>query len=230
MPVSPGAYLFIKEEDNLKNLNILLIGPQGSGKTVQGKRISDTYRIPWISTGEIFRDNIQKNTPLGNLVKPIIERGDLISDDITFELIKDRLSKGDVKKGFVLDGFPRNLNQAKSLNNLTEISIILYIKLDDNTAIERLSNRRSCIECGQIFNLLTNPSKKLNLCDSCGSQLIQREEDTEHAIKKRLMDFHRLTEPVLDFYRNKVIEIDGSKSIDEVSHDINKATKTSLKN
>jgi len=208
------------KQQKTQDLNLLLVGPQGSGKSVQGDLLSKKFGIPRISTGEILREHVKNNTELGKKIKPIIEKGQLVSEEIIVELVKDRLSKSDVKKGFILDGFPRTISQAIALEKIRRLSHVIFIDLTDDAAVKRISSRRVCLKCGASFNIITIPPKKKDVCDNCSSLLVQREDDKESAVKKRLSDFHSLTKPIIDFYKGKVIKVDGSKTVEAVFDEI----------
>jgi len=212
----------------MKTINILLIGPQGSGKSVQGRKLSSQYGIPYISTGKIFVDEIHQGTSFGRLIEPIIKKGEFITDDITIQIIEKRFAEKDVVKGFILDGFPRNIHQAKKMQEIAALTVVIHIKLTDEEAIKRISNRRVCISCNENFNIVTKIPQKDGICDACGGRLLLREDDTEEALRKRLYTYHQETEPILDFYRGSVVVVDGDQSIDEVFSSIDKEIKKSM--
>jgi adenylate kinase len=206
-------------------MNIVLLGPQGSGKGTQAKFISKKFNIPHISTGDIFRKNIKEETELGKLASSYINKGELVPDEVTNKLVESRIKEDDCKEGYILDGFPRNLSQAKFLDSITKISHAVDIEIPDEEVIFRLEGRRTCTnkECGAIYNVNTSPKpKNENKCDKCGSDLFQRDDDKPEAIKKRLEIYHNETSPLIAYYEKKgvLIKIDGTKSIEEVSQDI----------
>ncbi len=197
-------------------MRLVLIGPQGSGKGTQAKIISKKLKIPHISTGDLLR-NLRGE--LKQKVDRYVNRGELIPDELMIEILKDRISKPDCKKGFLLDGFPRNLRQAKELNKLVEIDKVFEISIPDEEAIRRISGRRNCENCGEIYNINTSPKPKQDgICDKCGGRLYQREDDNEKAVKKRLEIYHKETEPVLKYYNT--IKINGKQDIEKVTDDI----------
>ena len=202
-------------------MKIVLIGPQGSGKGTQAKLLKEKFGIPHISTGDIFREAIAEKTELGLKAKEIIDKGNLVPDEITNKIVKERLQKEDCKKGFILDGYPRNINQAKALDSFAKIDYAVEIFVPDEISIKRLSSRRQCPKCGAIYGL-DIPPKKDNICDKCGAELYQRDDDRPEAIKKRLEVYHKETEPVLDYYREKgiLVRVDGTKPIKDVFEDI----------
>ena len=184
-------------------MKIIFIGPQGSGKGTQAKILSEKLNIPHISTGDLFR---ALDGELKQEVDTIINQGNLVPDELTIKILKERLEKPDAQQGFILDGFPRNLNQAKLLETITQTDKIIEITLHDEEAIKRISGRINCKECGAIFNKFTNPPKQENTCDNCQGELTQRADDTEEAVKKRLTTYHNKTEPILDYYGKEVGE------------------------
>lgn len=203
--------------------NIVLIGPQGSGKGTQAAMIKREFNIPHISTGDMFRENIKNRTELGRKAKALIDKGILVPDEITNAMVKDRLARDDCKKGFLLDGFPRTLPQAKALDKFAKINIALEVHIDDALAIKRLSNRRQCKNCGEIFGIGILP-KVAGKCDKCGGQLYQRDDDRPEAIKKRLATYKKETVPILKHYREKgvLIKLDGSKDRHRLFEEIKK--------
>lgn len=203
---------------------LVLLGPPGAGKGTQAKMLSEKFAIPHISTGDILREAVRKESPLGKEVKDVMERGELVSDDLLEKIIEERLSQKDCSDGFLLDGYPRNLNQAETLErilekkNILDKLVSLNIEVPDGEIVRRLSQRRSCPQCGMVYNLLTNPPKSDLKCDGCKTTLIQREDDREETIKERLNVYHKNTSPVIDFYKNRgnLINVDGTKNPSEV--------------
>jgi adenylate kinase len=197
---------------------ILIFGPQGSGKGTQAKILSERLKIPHISTGDLFRS---LSGELKEKVDAIINHGNLVPDELTFEILKERISQEDCKNGFILDGFPRNLNQAKELEKITSADYVLEISIPDEESIKRISGRRLCSKCKAGFNVLTSPKPKVeSVCDFCGENLISRADDTEESVKKRLETYHRETKPVLEFYGDKVSKVDGVGTIEEIGKGI----------
>ncbi|MBS3127785.1 adenylate kinase [Candidatus Woesearchaeota archaeon] len=191
--------------------NILLIGPQGAGKGTQAKLLAKQYHIPHISTGDLFREHIKRQTVLGLQAKTLIDKGKLVPDRITMEMVKERLEDKDCQQGFLLDGVPRTLPQAEMLDEIVEITHVIEIKINDDLAVKRLSARRQCKQCGRIYGL-DLPEKKKGVCDDDNALLYQRDDDKPEAIKKRLELYHDETEPLLEYYRprNIVFQVDGS--------------------
>ena len=201
-----------------KQLKIVLLGPQGSGKGTQAGLISEHYSLPHISTGDIFRDHISKNTELGIKIKKIINQGLLVPDEITNEIIRQRLSRQDCKNGFILDGFPRNLNQAKSLDSFDKVTHALNIVISDDEAVRRISSRLTCRNCGAVYS----KSDSLDKCPKCGGELYTRDDDSPEAVKKRLSIYHKETEPIIEFYKEKSIlfTVNGERPVKEIFDDI----------
>jgi adenylate kinase len=197
--------------------NIIMLGPPGSGKGTQAERISEKFGWPQISTGNILRHAIENKTQLGLQARGYIDRGELVPDKVVDGIVSERLSHKDCAKGFILDGFPRDLEQAKALEKITQIDAVFDIKVPDETLIKRLSARRVC-DCGETYHLIHNPPKKGGICDKCGKKVYQRKDDTEATISHRLSVYHQQTEPLISFYRkrNLLIEIDGIKNIEDI--------------
>lgn len=206
---------------NTSYRRIIVFGPQASGKGTQAEILSQELKVPWISTGEIFRQNIQKQTDLGKLASQYLNKGKLVPDDVTNQLVAKRLKGTDILKGFVFDGYPRNRAQADALEGMTKIEVALEIWISDKEAIMRISGRRVC-QCGMIYHIKFNPPKKESICDQCGAELIQREDDKEEAIKQRLAIYHQDTEPLLKLYLAKgiLIRINGEQPIPKVTREI----------
>jgi len=205
----------------------IFLGPPGSGKGTYSKRISPIRNIPHISTGDLFRENIKNETEIGKKVKEIIDKGELVSDSIVIEILKRRISEEDCKKGFILDGFPRTIEQAKVLQGLKEIDVVLNLVIPEDILIEKICARRICKNCGDIYNIADinrqgikmppmNP-KEEGKCDKCGAELIQRKDDNEKTVKDRLETYKKEIQPLIDFYKNlgilKDIKITSSPEI-----------------
>jgi len=195
-------------------MKLVFLGPPGAGKGTLAVLVAETYRIPHISTGEIFRTAIREKTPLGLKVQAIIDSGQLVGDDITIELVKERLAQGDAKDGFILDGFPRTIPQAQALAEIIEIDSAVNFDINDEQVIKRLSGRRMCKNCSQNYHVEYMPPKAEGICDKCGGELIIREDDKIEAITKRLEVYRKQTEPLISFYRekNKLTDVDASPS------------------
>jgi adenylate kinase len=203
-------------------MQVIFIGPPGSGKGTQAKRLASEHVIPHISTGDILREAIADGTELGRKAAPIMAEGKLVSDDLMVGIIRDRLKKSDAKRGFILDGYPRTLVQAQKLESLVGNGSgglrVLQLLVPDEVIVKRIALRRSCPNCGAIYHLETAPPANDLVCDRCGAEVIARPDDTEEAVRKRLEAFHRQTLPVATFYKTKSVlrEVDGVGPVDEV--------------
>jgi adenylate kinase len=207
-------------------LNIIFIGPPGSGKGTQAKRLASRFGIPHISTGDMLREAVADGTELGLQAAPIMASGGLVSDDLMIGIINDRLAKSDAQKGFILDGFPRTIVQAEKLDNIVETKTgnghgglrVLQLLVPDDAIVRRITQRRTCVQCGAIYHLENNPPANDSVCDRCGAEVIARADDTEEAVRKRLEAFHRQTLPVATYYKAKSIlrEVDGVGPVDEI--------------
>ncbi|ANJ66994.1 adenylate kinase [Halothiobacillus diazotrophicus] len=207
-------------------MRIVLLGAPGSGKGTQAKKLVDHYGVIQISTGDLLRAAVAAGTPLGVAAKAAMDNGQLVSDDIVLGMIKERLNQADTQRGYILDGFPRNLAQAAALDELLgelnqtlEAAILLDVPFAD--LLRRLTGRQTCASCGAVFNRYTHPSKEPNVCDACGGPLIQRDDDNEATVSKRLTVFEQQTEPLIAFYeqQGKLHRIDGTRPIDTITDD-----------
>jgi len=204
-------------------MNIIIFGPQGSGKGTQAELIARRRNFPYISTGDIFRYHLKNQTALGQKVSEYVNAGHLVSNELTNEIVKDRIQQPDCLAGFVLDGYPRNRQQLEFLQTITKIDYAIVIELSDQEAINRLSGRLAC-KCGLSYHLDFNPPQKAGICNKCGDQLFRRDDDQPAAIAKRLEIYHQETEPLFAIYEEQGIlyRVDGAKSIDEVYQSIEK--------
>lgn len=210
-------------------MQLIFIGPPGSGKGTQAKRLAAKHGIPHISTGDMLREAIADGTELGKKAAPIMAAGGLVSDDLMVGIIQDRLKKGDAQKGFILDGFPRTVVQAEKLDRLVGNGKgnlrVLQLLVPDDVIVKRISLRRSCPSCGAIYHLESAPPATDSVCDRCGTEVIARPDDNETAVRKRLEAFHAQTLPVAKHYKAKNVlrEVDGMGPVDEIFERIEKS-------
>lgn len=211
-------------------MNIVLLGAPGAGKGTQAKNISEKLSIPHISTGDIFRANIKGNTPLGIKAKEFIDKGQLVPDDLTVEIVKDRLANPDCSKGFVLDGFPRTIPQAEYLDKVlasvnVELDATLLIDVKDENIIQRMSGRRTCPNCGASYHIVFNPTQVEGICDVCSTPVIQRADDKAETVLSRLDTYHKQTQPLISYYQKagKLKVADGAEEVDETTERVFKA-------
>ena len=202
-------------------MKVILIGPPGSGKGTQAKKLAGKYDIPHISTGDILRDHIKRDTELGKLAKGYIDDGKLVPDNVIMDLIDDRLKQDDCKSGYLFDGFPRTIPQAEGFDKIDSIDKVILLTTPDDKIVDRMKGRRMC-KCGTTYHIVNNPPKEDNKCDDCGSNLYIRDDDKEETVLKRLEDYHKQTEPLIEFYKDqsKLIEVDGFRSIDVIFEDV----------
>ena len=182
-------------------MRLILLGGRGAGKGTQAEVITERYDIPAISTGNVLREAIRQGTPLGLQAKELLDKGQFAPDEVVNGIVKERLTKDDCKNGFILDGYPRNLAQAKELDALgVEIDRVLLIEVQDDVIVQRLGGRRVCESCGTTFHIESQPSEAGELCDKCGGKLIVRKDDKPETIKERLAIYHNVTEPLIQYY------------------------------
>ena len=211
----------------MANMNIVLLGSPGVGKGTYAKRISKIYGIPQISTGDMFREAIKNKTKIGLKAEGYIDKGELVPDDVTIRIVKERLKKDDCKNGFMLDGFPRTISQADALSDIIKIDKVLDFTASEKIIIDRLSGRRICKSCGAIYHIRNIIPKVKGVCDKCGGKVYQRDDDKPESVKKRLDVYKKQTEPLIKYYTKKGIlrSINADWPIEQVDNVINDAIK-----
>ncbi len=210
-------------------MRLVILGAPGAGKGTQAVILSEKLKIPHISTGDIFRSNIKNGTPLGKLAKQYIDNGDLVPDEVTIGIVKDRLQQDDCINGFILDGFPRTIHQAESLDKIlaemqTALDYVIDICVEDEVIIKRLSGRRICPECNMNYHVNSDEPARTGICGRCGAKLVQREDDREETVINRLQTYHDQTEPLIGYYKAKgnLLEVSGQYRIADTTADINR--------
>ena len=203
-------------------MKLVLLGAPGAGKGTQATKIAEAFKIPHISTGDIFRKNLKEGTPVGLKAKAYIDKGQLVPDEVTNEIVELRLKEADCKDGYLLDGFPRNIMQAEALEKMCAPDKVINLDVDLKALADRLTGRRVCAKCGESYHIST---KKDNICTRCGGELIQRADDTLETVNKRLSVYEQSTAPLIEYYENKgkLLRVDGMQAIDDVFASIKKA-------
>ena len=216
-------------------MRAVLVGPPGAGKGTQAQILASELAVPKVSTGDIFRANVSGGTELGTRAKKYMDRGDLVPDEVTNAMVKDRLSKEDAAAGFLLDGFPRNVPQAETLKGMlaelgTKLDVVLELRVDEEEVVKRLSGRRSCPECGQVYHVEYDPPKVAGRCDNEGAELYQREDDREETVRHRLKVYREQTAPLVEFYEAEglLATIAATGSVEEVTARAKAAIKAKL--
>lgn len=210
-------------------MKIIMLGAPGAGKGTQAKQIASKYSIPHISTGDIFRANIKNGTELGKKAKEYMDQGLLVPDELTCDLVMDRIQEDDCANGFVLDGFPRTIPQAEALTNALEkigqkMDFAIDVDVPDENIVNRMSGRRACLDCGATYHIVAIPPKQEGVCDNCGSKLVLRDDDKPETVQKRLDVYHEQTQPLIDYYNKAGIlkSVDGTQPMEKVFEDITK--------
>jgi adenylate kinase len=196
-------------------MRIMMLGPPGSGKGTHSRLLSDRMKIPQISVGDLLRNAVREGGPVGEIAKEIMSEGRLGPDDVIMDLVRSRLERPDCRNGYILDGFPRTLSQAILMDRRDEIDLVIYLKVPEEKLMDRLSSRRTCKKCGEVYNIKINPPGIDGICDRCGGVLYIRDDDSTGTIKKRMDAYENQTRPLIDYYRNKGIlrEVEGSQDI-----------------
>lgn len=208
-------------------MKVIMLGAPGAGKGTQAARVAEEYKIPHISTGDIFRANIKGGTELGKKAKAYMDAGQLVPDELVCDLVADRIQKEDCQNGFVLDGFPRTIPQAEALDAaLTKMGqsmdYAVNIDVPDEAIISRMSGRRACLSCGATYHIVYKAPKVADVCDNCGNGLVIREDDKPETVRNRLGVYHAQTQPLIEYYTNAgiLVTVDGTKAMDDVFADI----------
>lgn len=204
-------------------MKIIMLGAPGAGKGTQAKKISAKYDIPHISTGDIFRANIKNGTELGKKAKSYMDQGLLVPDELTVDLVMDRIQKEDCKNGYILDGFPRTIPQAEALDQALKalgekLDYAIEVDVPDENIVKRMAGRRACVHCGATYHIVHAPTKVKNICDACGGDLILRDDDKPETVTKRLTVYHDQTKPLIDYYKEEGIlaTVDGTADLEDV--------------
>ncbi len=204
-------------------MKIIMLGAPGAGKGTQAKRIAEKYSIPHISTGDIFRANIKNGTELGKKAKEYMDQGLLVPDELTCDLVMDRIQQDDCKNGFVLDGFPRTIPQAEALDEALnkigqKMDYAIDVDVPDENIVNRMGGRRACLSCGATYHIEFNPTKAEGVCDACGAQTVLRDDDKPETVQKRLSVYHEQTQPLIDYYKKQDIlkSVDGTQPMEDV--------------
>jgi adenylate kinase len=215
-------------------LFLVLLGGPGAGKGTQAERLAEALGIPQISTGDLFRENLENQTELGLLAKGYMERGELVPDEVTVGMVRERLSRSDAARGAILDGFPRTIAQAEALEALladlgSELTVVPYIKVPEDVLLARLAGRWTCRNCGAMYHQMFSPPEEAGVCDRCGGELYQRPDDTPETQKHRIEVYFEQTAPLIDYYRDKglLVEVDGRPGIAEIQAELRNIIKGS---
>jgi len=208
---------------SMKSLNLIFLGPPGAGKGTVAKDVVERFGVPHISTGDMLRDAVSAGSALGKKVQSVMESGQLVSDDLLYDLVKDRLSQKDCVKGFILDGYPRNVNQANDLDEIfseltLDLSAVVFLDVSEEEVVNRISSRRVCPKCSRVYNLISLKPRNDMLCDDDGAKLIQREDDKPDTVRERYRIYVDKTAPLVKLYteRNQIVTIDASGPVDKV--------------
>jgi len=214
-----------------RKMNLIFLGPPGVGKGTHAGIAGEELGIPQISTGDLFRAEIKNQTELGKKAKEYIDRGELVPDEITVAMLKERISRPDCERGFILDGFPRTIAQAEALEGITKIDLVVNMVASDETIIDRITNRWTCRKCGAIYNSKTIPPKVEGVCDKCGGELYQREDQKRDVVENRLKVYEKQTAPLIDYYKEKglLVDVDAEGPKEEVNRRVMETIREHLK-
>lgn len=208
-------------------MNLLIIGAPGAGKGTMSELILDKFNLAHVSTGDMLRAAVKNGTPVGLKAQEYMNRGELVQDEVIHDIIVERLSQDDIEQGFLFDGYPRTKNQAVDLDEILKslnkkIDCVINLNIEDEVLVKRITGRRLCPECGEIYNIYLKPSKKDGICDKCGSELIQRKDDNLESLKVRLSEYHKNTQPVIEYYEKTGIvkHVDATAGVDKVFDEI----------
>lgn len=205
---------------------LIFLGPPGAGKGTQAKEVAKAFSVPHLSTGDMFRDHVARGTELGRKAKPIMERGELVPDEIVLGMVEERIDRPDCTGGCVFDGFPRTIGQAEQLDRMLESrgfgTLVVHIAVESNALFRRLTGRRSCKVCGEIYNIYDRPPKVEGRCDKDGGELVHRADDREDVIRERLAAYERQTKPLIEYYRARRVlaDVDGGEGMDQVTRSV----------
>lgn len=209
---------------------IILLGPPGSGKGTQAKRLVELWGAPHVSSGDLFRHHLREETDLGQMAQRYVEKGELVPDDVTVRMVMERLDQAELEEGVILDGFPRTLEQAEALGRELEerdqeVSVVPFLRVSDGEVMRRLTARRVCEDCGAVYNLVFSPPENEGVCDVCGGDLHRREDDDPETVQHRLYTYYKQTSPLIGYYfaKDLLVEIDGEQSVEDVSSDLRQA-------
>jgi adenylate kinase len=214
---------------------VVLLGGPGAGKGTQAQMLAQELGIPQVSTGDLFREHLKAETELGRMARTTMDRGELVPDQVTLEMVRERLSRPDCARGAILDGFPRTIPQAEGLDDLlddlgAELTVVLYVKVDPEVLLRRLAGRWTCRQCGALYHTLFNPPRTAKVCDVCGGELYQRADDTAETQKRRVEVYFEQTAPLIEWYRERglLVDIDGEQPIDQVGQALMAAVRDGI--
>ncbi len=208
-------------------MKLVLLGPPGAGKGTQAEQLAAAFQVPRIATGDMLREEVRRGTALGGQASAYMRRGDLVPDDLIVAMVERRLSRGDARQGWVLDGFPRTPKQARALDQVASLDAVLYLEVPEDVVVERLAGRRSCPECQAVYHVSYRPPREEGRCDRCGAALVQREDDREEVVRERVRTYRDRTRPLVAHYASSSLleRVDGTGSVEEVSRRLREALR-----